>query len=227
MDRRMAAHCSSSSSLSSSRLTPSASGDNYEALLSDANNSIKKGKHEKERGDDGRRRSRDGKNESTVRRQPKEKEFKSKDYLSHGDKKSLTSKSGIPPGRAHGDDSEKCVGRETPSVKSSSRVTTHIIDPEWAAAMNARYGLDGEESPFSVVDEAKKETSPPRQPKRADETPPPTPLKPAPAVKPLSDPYDNEDEDPATAALRREIRECVKLLVSLAVSRVRLISPSK
>ena len=64
------------------------------------------------------------------------------------------------------------------------------------------------------VGEVEKETSPPRQPKRADETPPTTPQKPAqplskpPSIaKPHSDPYENEDEDPATAALRREIRE--------------------
>ena len=225
MDRRMAAHYSSSSTSSSSKPIPSASGDNFEALLSDANNLIKKGKGEKDRCEDGRRHSRDGNNESTARRQSREKEPKKKESLSPGDKRSSTMTAGKSFGSAHGDNSQKSVSsriiRETSSVESSSRVTFHDIDPEWAAAMNARYGLDGEESPFNVVDEVKKETSPPRQPKRADETPPPTPPKPAPslpkpqsAVKSHSDPYENEDEDPATAALRREIREFIKLFVS-------------
>ena len=202
MDRRMAAHCSSSSS----RPTPSASRDNNEALMSDANNLIKKGNDEKERVDDGRRRSRDRKDEN---RQSKEKELEKKVNLSQGDrifphKKSFTPKSGQPP---------EHVSREKPGAESSSRVTFHAIDPEWMATMNKRYGLEGEEAPFNVVEETKRETSPPRQPKRADETPPPTPPKPAPplpklqsAVKPHSDPYENEEEDPATAALRREIR---------------------
>jgi len=231
MDRRMAASCSSSSS-SSSRPTPSAPRDNFEAVLSDAKNLIKKGKDEKGRGD-GRRHSRDFNNESTVRRPSRERELKKKVNFSKGDriladKKSLTSKSGKQQVSAHGDNSQKCpssrVSRETPGVeRSSSLVIFDAVDPEWAAAMNKRYGLDGEESPFNVVDETEEETSPPRQPKRADETPPaeasrpraPSPAPPPPGpplpklqspVKPKSDPYECEDEDPATAALRREIR---------------------
>ena len=240
MDRRMAASCSSSSS-SSSRPTPSAPRDNFEAVLSDAKNLIKKGKDEKGRGD-GRRHSRDFNNESTVRRPSRERELKKKVNFSKGDriladKKSLTSKSGKQQVSAHGDNSQKCpssrVSRETPGVeRSSSLVIFDAVDPEWAAVMNKRYGLDGEESPFNVVDETKEETSPPRQPKRADETPPaeasrpraPSPAPPPPGpplpklqspVKPKSDPYECEDEDPATAALRREIREYVNLIVSL------------
>jgi len=213
MDRRMAAHCSTSSLSPSSRPTPSASGDNSKAMLDDA---TKMGKEEKERQHDGRRLSNEGKNESRVRRHSKQ-EPKMKDNMSPGKKKSPTSKSWKLPDCTPGDSTsniaDSCVSREQPSAVSSSRHTFHGLDPEWAAKMNARYGLEGQESPFSVVGEVKKERSPPRQPKRADETPPPTPPKPAQPLskpqwiaKPHSDPYENEDEDPATAALRREIR---------------------
>ena len=214
MDRRMAAHCSTSSLSPSSRPTPSASGDNSKAMLDDA---TKMGKEEKERQHDGRRLSNEGKNESRVRRHSKQ-EPKMKDNMSPGKKKSPTSKSWKLPDCTPGDSTSNiansCASREQPSAVSSSRHTFHGLDPEWAAKMNARYGLEGQESPFSVVGEVKKERSPPRQPKRADETPPPTPPKPAQPLskpqsiaKPHSDPYENEDEDPATAALRREIRE--------------------
>lgn len=205
MDRRMAIAIRGSrnnevgpSSSSSFRSTRVASRHNSETFLINAS-------HLKNKDEKKRRHPKDAKDERSVRRVSRERELKKKDE-SQGDRIlanecSSTSKSEKSFATTH------VADRGNHACQDAGNVTFDSVDPQWAAAMNERYGLEGQESPFTVVSvERKREQSPSRQPKRTDETPPPSLPKLPSTPKPTSDPYEIEDEDPATAALRKEIR---------------------